>query len=136
MDFLKSMMVAASGLKAQSGRMKIIAENIANADSTGRTAQDEPYRRKVPTFSSRLDSELGVNLVKLGKVEKDQSEFNTRYEPGHPAANADGYVKTPNVNVMIETVDMKEAQRTYEANLNIISSTRQMLQRTIDILRG
>lgn len=136
MDFLKSMMVAASGLKAQSGRMKIIAENIANADSTGRSAQDEPYRRKVPTFSSRLDSELGVNLVKLGKVEKDQSDFNTRYEPGHPAANADGYVRTPNVNVMIETVDMKEAQRTYEANLNIISSTRQMLQRTIDILRG
>ncbi|MEP3278112.1 MAG: flagellar basal body rod protein FlgC [Stappiaceae bacterium] len=136
MDFLKSMMVAASGLKAQSGRMKIIAENIANADSTGRTAQDEPYRRKVPTFSSRLDSEMGVNLVKLGKVEKDRTEFNSRYEPGHPAANAEGYVKTPNVNVMIETVDMKEAQRTYEANLNIISSTRQMLQRTIDILRG
>lgn len=136
MDLIKSLMVSASGLKAQNGRMRIIAENVANANSTGRTPQDDPYRRKIPTFRSHFDKELGAEKVELGRVAEDQSEFDTRYEPGHPAADANGYVKLPNVNTLIETVDMREAQRSYEANLNVIESTRAMLQRTIDILKS
>lgn len=136
MDLIKSLMVSASGLKAQNGRMRIIAENVANANSTGRTPQDDPYRRKIPTFRSHFDKELGAEKVELGRVAEDQSEFETRYEPGHPAADANGYVKLPNVNTLIETVDMREAQRSYEANLNVIESTRAMLQRTIDILKS
>ncbi|MCW2308336.1 flagellar basal body rod protein FlgC [Rhodobium gokarnense] len=136
MDFLKSIMVAASGLRAQNGRMRVIAENIANADSTARTPEGDPYRRKIPTFVTKFDRELDAATVKLGRVAEDRSDFKTRYEPGHPAADANGYVKMPNVNTLIETVDMRQAQRSYEANLNVIRSTRTMLQRTVDILRG
>lgn len=136
MDLMKSLFVSASGLKAQNGRMRIIAENIANADSTGRAAGDDPYRRKIPTFKSHFAKEVGAELVELGKVGEDPSDFDTRYEPGHPAANAEGYVKTPNVNTLVETVDMREAQRSYEANLNVIEATRRMVQRTIDILKA
>ncbi|SHM15072.1 flagellar basal body rod protein FlgC [Roseibium suaedae] len=136
MDLLKSLLVSASGLKAQNGRMRIIAENVANANSTGRTPQEDPYRRKIPTFRAHFDKELGAEKVELGKVARDESAFETRYEPGHPAADANGYVKLPNVNTLIETVDMREAQRSYEANLNVIESTRTMLQRTIDILKS
>lgn len=136
MDFVKSIFVAASGLKAQSGRMRIIAENIANADSTGRTPQEEPYRRKIPTFQATLDRELRAEVVELGPVEIDRSDFKTRYEPGHPAADENGNVRMPNVETLIEMVDMREAQRSYEANLNLISATRRMVQRTIEILRA
>ncbi len=136
MDFLNSMKVAASGLRAQSGRMRVIAENIANADSTGLTKGADPYRRKTPSFQAALDRETGAAIVKMGPIQQDQSEFKTRYEPGHPAANDAGYVKLPNVNTLIETVDMRQAQRSYEANLNVIQSTRTMMQRTLDILRG
>jgi flagellar basal-body rod protein FlgC len=136
MDFLKSMAIAASGLRAQSGRMRVIAENIANAESTAQRAGGNPYRRKIPTFASEVDRTLGAQTVGLGKVRQDPSEFRTKYEPGHPAADANGYVKYPNVNSMIEMTDMREAQRSYEANLNVISATRRMLQRTIDILRA
>ncbi|MCC4243231.1 flagellar basal body rod protein FlgC [Stappia indica] len=136
MDFVKSIFIAASGLKAQNGRMRIIAENIANADSTGRTPQEDPYRRKIPTFSAELDRKLQAEVVELGPVEYDRSEFKTRYEPGHPAADERGYVRTPNVETLVEMVDMREAQRSYEANLNLISATRRMLQKTIEILRA
>lgn len=136
MDFLKSLMIAASGLKAQTGRMRIIAENIANAESVGRTPDDDPYRRKIATFRSSFDSELKANMVTLGRIEPDRSDFKSRYEPGNPAADANGNVRMPNVDPLIETVDMREAQRSYEANLNVIQSTRRMLQRTIDILRA
>lgn len=136
MDFLDSMKVAASGLRAQSGRMRIIAENIANADSTATTQGADPYRRKIPSFQAALDRETGVSLVELGNVKQDRSDFKTRFEPGHPAANEQGYVKMPNVSTLIETVDMRQAQRSYEANLNVIQSTRTMMQRTLDILRG
>lgn len=136
MDFVKSIFIAASGLKAQNGRMRIIAENIANADSTGRTPQEDPYRRKIPTFSAELDRKLQAEVVELGPVEFDRSEFKTRYEPGHPAADERGYVRTPNVETLVEMVDMREAQRSYEANLNLISATRRMLQKTIEILRA
>ncbi|WP_181702290.1 flagellar basal body rod protein FlgC [Chthonobacter albigriseus] len=135
MDFLKTLMISASGLKVQSGRMRVIAENIANADSAARTAQDDPYRRKIPTVQSKFDAELGAQVVQLGKIDRDKAPFDERYEPGHPAANADGMVRYPNVSLLIEGVDMREAQRTYEANLNVVTATRSMLQRTIDLLK-
>ncbi len=136
MDFLKSIFVAATGLRAQNGRMRVIAENIANADSTGRTPEEDPYRRKIPTFAATFDKELEAEVVRLGEIEEDRSDFKVRYEPGHPAADEKGYVLFPNVNTLIETVDMREAQRSYEANLNVIQTSRRMLQRTIDILRA
>lgn len=136
MDFFKSIMVAASGLRAQSGRMRVIAENIANADSTAKTPGGDPYRRRIPTFQARLDQELQATTVKLGRIAVDRSDFQMRYDPSHPAANANGYVKMPNVNRLVETVDMGEAQRSYQANLNVIRATRTMMQRTVDILRG
>ena len=136
MDFLRSLMIAASGLRAQQGRMRVLAENIANADSTAATPGGDPYRRKVPTFISHFDRAIGAQVVKLGRIERDPSEFRTRYEPGNPAADARGYVKLPNVNDLIETVDMREAHRSYEANLNVITATRAMIVRTLDILRG
>ncbi|MBO0344965.1 flagellar basal body rod protein FlgC [Roseibium limicola] len=136
MDLLKSLFVSASGLKAQNGRMRIIAENIANADSTGRTPNEEPYRRKIPTFKSHFDKEIGGEKVEIGRIAEDSSPFEVRYEPGHPAADENGYIRTPNVNTLIETVDMREAQRSYEANLNVVEATRRMVQKTIDILRA
>jgi len=136
MDFLKSITVAASGLRAQAGRMRVIAENIANADSTAARPGAEPYRRKVPTFRAAMDRALDANVVDLGRVRPDTSEFRSKYEPGHPSADAAGYVKYPNVNSLVEMADMREAQRSYDANLNVIGATRRMLQRTIDILRA
>jgi flagellar basal-body rod protein FlgC len=135
-DFMSSLRVAASGLNAQSARMRIIAENLANADSAARTAGEDPYRRRIPTFESVFNKEIGAQEVKIGRLSYDQSAFETRYEPGHPAADELGYVRYPNVNPLIEAMDMRQAQRTYEANLNVISATRQMVGRTIDILRG
>jgi flagellar basal-body rod protein FlgC len=136
MDFLKSMNIAASGLKAQAGRMRVISENIANADSTAQTPAGNPYRREVPTFSSELDRTLDARVVSLGRIKPDQSDFKLKYEPGHPAADASGNVKYPNVNSLVEMTDMREAQRSYEANLNIVSATRRMIQRTLDILKA
>ena len=136
MDLLKSIAVAASGLRGQAGRMRVIAENLANADSTPDRAGVDPYRRKIVTFQGRLDRELDAQVVELGRVSCDRSDFRSKYDPGHPAADASGQVKLPNVNSLVETMDMREAQRSYEANLNVISSTRRMLQRTIDILRA
>ncbi|KQT47887.1 MULTISPECIES: flagellar basal body rod protein FlgC [Methylobacteriaceae] len=136
MDFLKSLGIAASGLKAQSGRMRIIAENIANADSTASTAGGEPYRRKIPTFSSRLDRELNAHVVEAGRVRRDPSPFRTKYDPGNPAADARGEVRLPNVNGLIENMDMREAQRSYEANLNMVTATRRMISKTLEILKA
>ena len=136
MDFLKSMAIAASGLRAQAGRMRVISENIANADSMPTTAGGDPYRRKIPTFRSEFDRALNANMVELGPTQPDSSDFRLKYEPGHPAADANGNVKYPNVNPMLEMTDMREAQRSYEANINVITATRRMLQRTIDILKA
>jgi flagellar basal-body rod protein FlgC len=135
LDFLKTMAIAASGLRAQAGRMRIISENIANADSTPSSPGGQPYRRKIPTFQSEVDRALDVKLVELGKTRTDNSEFRLKYEPGHPAADKNGNVRYPNVNPLLEMTDMREAQRSYEANINVISATRRMLQRTIDILK-
>lgn len=135
-DFNSSLRIAATGLHAQSARMRVIAENLANADSAGKTPGEEPYRRRVPTFQASFDAEVGGKVVEVGKLAYDMSDFKTRYEPGHPAANTEGYVQYPNVDPLIESMDMREAQRTYEANLNVVTVTRQMLGRTLDILRG
>src|SRR5690606_36168400 len=135
-DFARSMSIATSGLRAQAGRMRVISENIANAESTAQTAGGNPYRRKVPTFSSELDRTLDAKVVSMGRIKPDQSDFKLRYEPGHPAADANGNVKYPNVNSLVEMTDMREAQRSYEANVNVISATRRMIQRTIDILKA
>lgn len=136
MDFLKSIAIAASGLRAQAGRMRIIAENIANADSTAPRANADPYRRKIPTFHAELDRSLDAQVVGLGRIATDNSDFRVKYEPGHPAADANGNVKYPNVNSLIEMTDMREAQRSYEANVSVISGTRRMIQRTLDILKA
>jgi flagellar basal-body rod protein FlgC len=136
MDFLKSMGIAATGLRAQAGRMRVISENIANADSTAATVGGDPYRRKIPTFASELDRELDARVVKLGRIAQDRSDFKIKYDPSHPAADATGNVKLPNVNSLVEMTDLREAQRSYEANLNIVTATRRMIQRTLDILRA
>jgi flagellar basal-body rod protein FlgC len=136
MNLLKSMMIAASGMAAQGSRMRVIAENLANAGSTAETRDADPYRRKVPTFKNELDRKLGIDLVRMDKVVKDKSAFGMRFEPGHPAADAQGYVKIPNVNGLVEMMDMRDAQRSYEAGLNVINAARSMMARTIDLLRG
>ncbi len=134
MDLIKSMMISAAGMRAQNTRMRIIAENLANAQSVASRPGEDPYRRKVVSFKNQLDRELGVPLVKVDRVRTDQSEFGKRFDPGHPAADAQGYVKLPNVRPLVETMDMRQAQRSYEANLNAIEASKQMLLRTIELL--
>lgn len=136
MDFMKSIAIAASGLRAQAGRMRIISENIANSDSTAPAQGAEPYRRKIPTFRAEVDRALDARLVKLGRALPDPSEFRLKHEPGHPSADQNGNVKYPNVNALVEMADLREAQRSYEANINVIGATRRMLARTLEILRA
>ena len=136
MDLSDSLEIAASGMKAQGSRLKVIAENLANANSTSQTPGGEPYRRKVLTFGNVLDRTLNAQLVKVKSVGPDRSDFELKYDPQNPGANADGYVMTPNVNPIIEMADMREAQRSYDANLNVIDAAKAMLSRTIDLLRG
>ena len=136
MDLMESLMISAAGMRVQGERLRVISENIANVDSVSEVPGGDPYRRKVPTFSSALDRSVDAKTVSLGKIRPDQSAFRVKYEPGNPAADASGNVKYPNVNPLIEMTDMREAQRSYEANLNIISATRRMIQRTLDILKA
>jgi flagellar basal-body rod protein FlgC len=126
--------IAASALRAQQGRMRIIAENLANADSTSKTPGGDPYRRQAPVFEPMRMSG-GVQGVRMSKVQPDQTEFRQEYEPGHPSADAKGYVKLPNVNSLVEALDMRQAQRAYEANLNVIDTARAMEMRTLDLLK-
>ena len=128
-----AMAVAASALKAQQSRMRVIAENIANAESTANVAGGQPYRRQTPIFQARNVN--GATGVVLAEVRPDQSDFRLEYDPSHPAANAEGYVQRPNVDTLIEAMDMREAQRAYEANLNVIETARNMESRTLDILK-
>ncbi|NDF11789.1 MAG: flagellar basal body rod protein FlgC [Proteobacteria bacterium] len=134
-DIKDSITIAGAGMKAQSTRMRIAAENIANADSTASTPGGDPYRRKTVTFKNTLDKELGLKTVKVSKVGTDPSEFLSEYNPTHPAADSDGYVKRPNINVQIEQADVKEAQRSYEANLSVIDVSRSMVSRTLELMR-
>ena len=136
MDFMKSIAIAASGLRAQAGRMRTIAENIANADSTSATPGGEPYRRKIATFRNEVDRALGAKIVAFGGVRTDPSQFRLKFEPGHPSADANGNVKYPNVNSLVEMTDHREAQRSYEANMSVIGASRRMIQRTIEILKS
>ncbi len=125
--------ISATALRAEQARMRIIAENIANANSTSRTPGGDPYRRQVPVFEPlRTDAGQGVKMV---RVTPDQSDFKTEYDPGHPSADAEGYVKLPNVNTLIESLDMKAAQRAYEANLTVIETARAMELRALDLIR-
>jgi len=127
------MNIAASALRAQQSRMRIIAENIANAQSTALVAGGEPYRRQMPVFQTQaLDGGTGVQLA---QVRPDMGDFRMEYDPSHPAANGEGYVMRPNVDTLVEAMDMREAQRAYEANLNVIETARAMDTRTLDLLK-
>lgn len=131
-----SLRIAGAGLQAQSTRVRIVSENLANAQSTGRTPGADPYRRKTVTFENAMDSALGASLVKVKGVGVDKSPFRTEFEPGNPAADAKGYVKLPNVSILLEMADMREANRSYEANLQMIKQARSMQSMTIDLLRN
>ena len=135
MDLMESLMISAAGMRAQGQRLRVVAENLANADSVSELAGGDPYRRKTISFKNQLDRELGMETVQVSKVGEDPSDFRMKYDPGNPAADAKGYVKLPNVNSLIEMSDMREAQRSYEANLKAIEVARNMLQRTIDLIR-
>lgn len=134
-DLLRTLRISASGMKAQGTRLRVISENIANADSLPTQPGQLPYRRKVVTFRNQLDQAIGVNTVRVDRIQTDRSEFQQRYDPSHPAADANGYVLAPNISTLVEMTDMKEAQRSYEANLNVIKSSKTMLQETIGLMR-
>jgi flagellar basal-body rod protein FlgC len=136
MDLVKAMSLAAKGMQAQGVRMRVISENMANAETTSQKPGGDPYRRQIVSFKNELNRSEGVKYVKVDKVTQDKTDFTVRYDPSHPAADEKGYVKTPNVNTMIEMMDMREAQRSYEANLGVIEMARSMLLRTIDMIRG
>lgn len=135
-DFSGSMRISASAMTAQGVRLRTIAENLANAESTAQAPGGEPYRRKVVSFRNEMDRSLGARTVRADRITQDRSEFRRRHDPQHPAADGEGYVMLPNVNSLIEVMDMREAQRSYEANLNMIEVARGMVARTIDILRS
>ena len=128
--------IAASGMKAQTTRLRVVAENMANANSTSEVAGGDPYRRKTVVFSTVLDRALKADTVEVKRVGEDMGDFRLEYDPGHPGADEDGYVKMPNVNSLVEAMDMREAGRSYDANLNVMQQARSMLGRTIDMLRG
>lgn len=128
--------IAASGLEAQSNRMRVVSENLANFESTGKTPGAKPYTRKTVSFDTRLDEMLGVNLVKVDRIGIDKTPYRLEFSPGHPAADANGYVKHPNVNMLVELADMREANRSYEANLQVVKQARELISMTIDMLRA
>ncbi len=135
MDLQKAMIISASGLRAQSVRMRIISENIANADSVASEPGADPYRRKLVTFQSELNREMGVETLETGRVKYDQKDFDKRFDPGNPAADADGYIKVSNVNALIEAMDLQQAERSYQSNLNALEGSRRMATLTLELLR-
>ena len=135
MELDKALSIAASGMDAQTTRLRVIAENLANQDSTGSKPGADPYRRKTVAFENQLDRQLGAQTVRVKQVGQDKSDFPLRYDPSNPAANAQGYVKEPNVNGLVEIMDMREAERSYGANLSVMQASRSMLTRTIDLLK-
>ena len=132
---IKTMRISTAGMQVQGARLRVISENIANADSLPQDANGKPYRRKLITFENSLNRAMGLNMVKVHSIKADQSEFGKKFDPNHPAADEDGYVLTPNVNSLIEMSDMREAQRSYEANLQLIKASKAMLNGAIEILR-
>lgn len=135
MDLAKAMMTSASGLRAQSARMRVISENLANQESVANTPGGDPYRRKIIQFSNIIDREMGVPMVRAHGIEFDQKEFDKKYDPGNPAADEAGYVLKANVNGLVEMMDMREAQRSYQSNLNALETARKMASMTVDLLR-
>ena len=131
-----SLRVAAAGLEAQSTRMRVVAENLANAQSTGNKPGADPYQRKTITFSSEMDRAAEASMIKVDRIGRDKAPFKVEYDPDHPAADEQGFVKMPNVNMLIEMADMREANRSYEADLQIVRHSRQMISMTIDLLRN
>jgi flagellar basal-body rod protein FlgC len=136
MDLQKSLQISFAGMNAQGTRLRVVAENLANAESTAQTPGGEPYRRKVVTFQSVLDKTIGATSVKVARIMPGAGEFERRFDPGNPGADAEGYVLMPNVNSLMELMDMREAQRSYQANLDTIDAAKTMISRTIDLLRG
>lgn len=135
MNLKDAMQISAAGMRAQGQRLRVISENLANADSTAQTPGGEPYRRKIMTFKNVLDRSINADMVRVNKITPDSKDFELKYDPSHPAANAEGYVLRPNVNSLIELSDMRQAQRSYEANLSVIETSKAMLSRTIGLLR-
>lgn len=135
-DLGNSLLISASGMRSQGERMKIIAENIANANSSAGKPGEDPYRRQLVIFRNELDREMGIRKVEVANVIPDKSAFQRRFMPEHPAADQQGYVQFPNVNTLIETMDMREAQRSFEANVSAIELARGMIMRTIELLRA
>ena len=135
MDLNKALAISARGMDAQTTRLRVIAENLANQDTTGDAPGAAPYRRKTVTFDQKMDMTLGTETVRVKKVGTDQSQFPKHFDPSHPAADAQGYVSTPNVNSFVEVMDMREAQRSFSANLNVMEVTRSMLSRAVDLLK-
>ena len=127
--------IAVSGMKAQAERLRVISENMANADSVGIRPGEDPYRRQVVTFKNYVDEATGAQLVKVDKVLPDRSPFQMKYMPDHPAANAEGYVAMPNVKPLVEMMDMKEAQRSYDANMSMMQTARDMNSKILDVLK-
>ena len=134
-DLGSSSQIAAKGMKAKATRLRVISENLANADSTSEVPGGEPYRRKLVTFRNALDKQLEADIVKVKRIYNDKRKLPSKYDPAHPGANAQGYVLQPNVNPLIEMMDMREAQRSYEANMNVISTSRQMVAKTLELLK-
>lgn len=135
-DLLSTMKISGAGMKAQSERVRVIAQNIANADTAPSKPGENPYTRKTISFKNQMDRELGEKLVAVDKISQDnKTDFVKKYMPGHPAADADGYVMMPNVTTLIEMMDMREASKSYEANMGIYTQTRDMASKTIDMLR-
>lgn len=131
-----SLTIASSGLTANSARMRVASENIANARSTGATPGADPYRRKTITFEDELDQAAGVDVVKVQEIGQDQSPFTLEHDPGNPAADEKGFVKLPNVNLILEMADMRESNQAYEANLQVVKQSRDLISMTIDLLKG
>ncbi|PPQ34346.1 flagellar basal body rod protein FlgC [Rhodopila globiformis] len=134
-DLNTTLEISASGMDAQTARLRVIAQNIANQNSTGASPGADPYRRKTITFESALDRAAGVDTVRVKSIGVDTSDLPLRYDPSNPAANAQGYVKLPNVNTFIEVMDMREAEHAYSANLAVMQATRSMLNQTIGLLK-
>ncbi len=130
------METAASAMRAQSIRLRLVSENLANANSTASTPGGTPYQRKTVTFEEAIDKATGASIVESGKFDIDHSPFRTEYDPSHPAADASGYVSLPNVSELVEVADMREAERSYEANLAVLGQARTMISKTLDILKA
>ncbi len=134
-DLSKASHIASFGMKAQAKRLRVVAENMANVESLATTPGGEPYRRKLVTFKSELERGMDAEVVRVRRTVRDMSDFERDYNPSHPAADAAGYVLKPNVNPLIEAMDLREAQRSYEANMHVVTISREMVGKTLELLR-